>query len=185
MKRINASLMTVAVVLALIAFVAPSSAYSIDGVSVECESGVTTWKSYVACDDDDRHDISNFVFAWCNKGAVKEVWVGNQDLTKEYQKDPGWDYGDFYGVHGIKIDYLVVKGESFLVTIKLEGDYCSNRDYVAYKIKADGNVYGGTVYGPVACNCSEIPEFTTIALPIASILGLLFFFNHRKHRKEE
>ena len=30
----------------------------------------------------------------------------------------------------------------------------------------------------------EIPEFSTIAIPIASILGLLFFFNHRKHRKE-
>ena len=31
---------------------------------------------------------------------------------------------------------------------------------------------------------SEIPEFATIALPVASILGLLFFFNHRKRRKE-
>ena len=30
----------------------------------------------------------------------------------------------------------------------------------------------------------QIPEFSTIAIPIASILGLLFFFNHRKHRKE-
>ena len=30
----------------------------------------------------------------------------------------------------------------------------------------------------------EIPEFSTIAIPIASILGLLFFFNRRKHRKE-
>ena len=29
-----------------------------------------------------------------------------------------------------------------------------------------------------------IPEFSTIAIPIASILGLLFFFNRRKHRKE-
>ena len=32
---------------------------------------------------------------------------------------------------------------------------------------------------------SEIPEFATIALPAASILGLLFFFNHRKRRKGE
>ncbi len=29
-----------------------------------------------------------------------------------------------------------------------------------------------------------IPEFTTIAIPIAAILGLLFFFNHRKKRGE-
>jgi hypothetical protein len=31
----------------------------------------------------------------------------------------------------------------------------------------------------------EIPEFSTIAIPVASILGLLFFFNHRKQRKEQ
>jgi uncharacterized protein YfaS (alpha-2-macroglobulin family) len=30
----------------------------------------------------------------------------------------------------------------------------------------------------------EIPEFSSIALPVASILGLLFFFNYRKRRKE-
>ncbi len=30
-----------------------------------------------------------------------------------------------------------------------------------------------------------IPEFQTIAIPIASILGLLFFFNYRKRRKED
>ena len=31
---------------------------------------------------------------------------------------------------------------------------------------------------------TAIPEFATIAIPVASILGLLFFFNHRKHKKE-
>ena len=30
---------------------------------------------------------------------------------------------------------------------------------------------------------SVMPEFTTIAIPVASILGLLFYFNHRKRRK--
>ena len=29
-----------------------------------------------------------------------------------------------------------------------------------------------------------VPEFSTIAIPVASILGLLFFFNHRKRREE-
>ena len=29
-----------------------------------------------------------------------------------------------------------------------------------------------------------VPEFTTIAIPVATILGLLFFFNHRKRRKD-
>jgi hypothetical protein len=31
---------------------------------------------------------------------------------------------------------------------------------------------------------TAVPEFTTIAIPVASILGLLFYFNHRKRRKE-
>ena len=31
---------------------------------------------------------------------------------------------------------------------------------------------------------TSIPEFATIAIPVASILGLLFFFNHRKHKEE-
>jgi len=45
-------------------------------------------------------------------------------------------------------------------------------------------------YNAVACNPGSedvtynVPEFTTIAIPVAAIFGLLFFFNHRKHRKE-
>ena len=51
----------------------------------------------------------------------------------------------------------------------------------------DGN-YAGFVPIPQAkINVTEIsvPEFSTIALPVASILGLLFFFNHRKRRREQ
>ena len=44
-------------------------------------------------------------------------------------------------------------------------------------------VYVAVDYEPGQTN--PIPEFSTIALPAASILGLLFFFNHRKRRKEE
>jgi len=29
-----------------------------------------------------------------------------------------------------------------------------------------------------------IPEFSTIAIPVAAVLGLLFFFSYRRHRKE-
>jgi len=31
---------------------------------------------------------------------------------------------------------------------------------------------------------TQIPEFPTIALPIAAVIGLVFFFQHRKIRKE-
>ena len=34
------------------------------------------------------------------------------------------------------------------------------------------------------CHGTTVPEFATIAIPVAAILGLLFFYSHRK-RKEE
>jgi hypothetical protein len=35
----------------------------------------------------------------------------------------------------------------------------------------------------VASEGGSFPEFPTIAIPVAAILGLLFFFNHRKRKK--
>jgi hypothetical protein len=52
-----------------------------------------------------------------------------------------------------------------------EGDYG-----LVDNVEVNGEVIGG--------GNEEIPEFSTIALPAASILGLLFFFNYRKRRKE-
>jgi hypothetical protein len=46
----------------------------------------------------------------------------------------------------------------------------------------DGTDNGGTDKTPEVPE--EIPEFTTVAIPVAAILGLLFFFNHGNHRKE-
>jgi hypothetical protein len=41
-----------------------------------------------------------------------------------------------------------------------------------------------TVNVAVVCVDIPIPEFATIAMPVAAILGLVLFFNHRKHKKE-
>ena len=32
---------------------------------------------------------------------------------------------------------------------------------------------------------TTVPEFSTIAIPVASVLGLLFLFNYRRRRREE
>ena len=191
MKKINASLMTVAVVLALIAFVAPISAtppntaaHTIWGGNVNLENGFTFWTFKVTCEG--NPEVSNFMVAWCNRSAVEEVKVECDGV--EVTPKPGWDYGEFnkHSIHGIKIDHGFVSGNTIDVTIKLKGDYSSTTiDNVDYEIKAGGIFLTGTVRGPVACRCSDpIPEFSTIAIPIASILGLLFFFNHRKRREK-
>jgi hypothetical protein len=54
-------------------------------------------------------------------------------------------------------------------------------------VNGNGNYDAGTdaLDSNMSVGFEEIPEFSTIALPVASILGLLFFFNHRKRRKEE
>ena len=36
----------------------------------------------------------------------------------------------------------------------------------------------------IVCLGISIPEFATIAIPVAAILGLVLFFNHRKHKRE-
>ncbi len=46
----------------------------------------------------------------------------------------------------------------------------------------------GTTTGCEGLYCQNgecIPEFSTIALPVASILGLLFYFNYRKRKREQ
>ncbi len=54
-------------------------------------------------------------------------------------------------------------------------------------VGADGCDIGTNVpCDEYTCEGEEcIPEFSTIALPVASILGLLFFFNYRKRKREQ
>ena len=182
--------MTAVVVLALIAFVAPISAQQLDSYriwdgDVSTENGFTIWTFKVTCDNDP--EISNFMVAWCNQGAVEEVKVqdGGVVWKLEFQDNPGWDYGEFdnlgYRIRGIKIDYPVKRGTTIIVIIKL--DIICGTANVDYGIKADNlPIIDGTLLGPD--HTVPIPEFRTIAIPIASILGLLFFFNHRKRREE-
>lgn len=43
----------------------------------------------------------------------------------------------------------------------------------------------GVVSADLTPPSGEIPEYPTISIPVVGILGLLFFFNYRKRRKEE
>lgn len=196
MEKVKAILMTIAVVLAVITFIAPSSAYSIttDDDGISCCDGETTWIFTVSRDSGDK-GISHWVVFWCNRDAIKEVWVGSEDLTGKYGQDPGWEYmpadhpDPTTGLQGIKIEYGF-EDSAVVVRIVLDGEYCDQTsETVDYAIKHGndhGNtVYYGTVYGPVAECDVPIPEFSAIAIPIASILGLLFFFNCRKRKEEE
>ena len=193
MKETKAILMTVIVVVAVIAFVSSVSAegatYKIWDGKVSYVNGNTMWTYNVTCPKDvnnpqDTPDISNWIVAWCNELAVIEVKVNGTTIPKNDTGVTGhnWDYVTKYGITGIKIDYDVFKGHTVEVEIRLNGCYGIPSDNVAWVTKANGDYATGTVRGPLAC--TPIPEFSTIAIPIASILGLLFFFNHRKRREK-
>jgi hypothetical protein len=52
-------------------------------------------------------------------------------------------------------------------------------------VGADSN-YKAIAFVPPSHDVThQVPEFTTIAIPVASILGLLFFFNRRKRRRND
>jgi len=69
-------------------------------------------------------------------------------------------------------------GESVTHTYDVEGTYT-----VGLRV-TDRLDATNTATTTVTVSREEIPEFSTIALPVTSILGLLFLFNHRKRRKE-
>jgi hypothetical protein len=85
------------------------------------------------------------------------------------------------GKKGIKFDDLNLdEGETTTLCFKLIGDYEESEIEVTIKAGAD-TVVSGYLKGPL-CTSTQIPEFTTIAIPVGAILGLLFFFNHHKRR---
>lgn len=73
-----------------------------------------------------------------------------------------------------------------------EGKFIGIRDGIDYDDPEEvKDPYGFIWHGNDDCyyiydwhKQGEIPEFSTIAIPIASILGLLFLFNRRKQRNE-
>ena len=174
-KILKAILMVVAIVLAVIAFIAPSSAATIGNhditfVSNTFDGSYSTWTYKVTSGS--KPSISHWDLTWCNPGAIVEV------------SEKPWEYGTdkHTGIKGIKFDKGYEDGESRTVWFKLRGDFPEDTVRVGTKAGEDKVDYG-YVTGPLNCN-DPIPEFSTIAIPIASILGLLFFFNRHKRREE-
>ena len=81
------------------------------------------------------------------------------------------------------------KGGSYAPGTPVEGccEYCDGKCYDGNRDPEECRVcYGGTWYPGWHCEEGEcIPEFTTIAIPVAAIIGLMFLFSRRKRKKEE
>lgn len=79
-------------------------------------------------------------------------------------------------------DGIFEEGETLSVPIEILPTTLTKVHFDAVGADSDNNA--------IACNPGShdvtynVPEFSTIAIPVAAIFGLLFFFNHRKKRGE-
>ncbi len=101
---------------------------------------------------------------------------GGPSITGNFDPAEGYTIADFHPENA----YYYVK-----VPFTIRFDSPSEDGFVLYVYAENclaGNDWAHTAYSHDAGYYHEIPEFATIAMPVASILGLLFFFNHRKRR---
>jgi hypothetical protein len=98
--------------------------------------------------------------------------------------------GGEYDVERFLDSYTNIRIKNYY-ELSVDGEFVEGKWLIAIPPPNNGGSDFTWVYGE-NCGCKwtypwdtthEIPEFSSIAIPIASILGLLFFFNCRKHRK--
>lgn len=80
-------------------------------------------------------------------------------------------------------DSILENGET--ITVHVEIDITPNNAVKVHfdAVGADSDNHP-IAFVPPSHDVTHVPEFTTIAIPVAAILGLFFFFNRRKRRKE-
>jgi hypothetical protein len=86
-------------------------------------------------------------------------------------------------VGDIEYSYTPVAGtKTYDIQVEIQAATgTEGNDYTLYYEDVQDGVWD---VASATVHTTAIPEFATIAIPVVSILGLLFFFNYRKHKKE-
>ena len=79
---------------------------------------------------------------------------------------------------------LTTTGCSVGQTVDVEATYSGNTGSGSGQLQDAAESGFMQVDFTIVCVDIPIPEFATIAIPVASILGLVLFFNHRKRKRE-
>ena len=104
-----------------------------------------------------------------------------------------WDGTTYVGGEGSLASATLVSGTytwTFYVKDVTDTDDAAQIDYTYQAAFKVSNTTYGTIgtddayLGGSSTTIDPIPEFATIAIPVAGILGLVLFFNHRKRKRE-
>lgn len=117
----------------------------------------------------------------CSTGGYLNAWIdfnGNDDWA-----DPGEQiFTDKALNGGLNTPTFPVPADAEPGTTFARFRFCSGENMCSFY---GGNAADGEVEDyMVKIEDPGIPEFSTIAIPVAGILGLMFFFNYRKRRRD-
>ena len=120
--------------------------------------------------------------------AIGSGYVASTDYNLYIRKDQAWMGDGSESLAGAVITTNVTTNTSGYIAAGTQiWDSCVKGTYDIV-VDVNGNGYYDAAIDALDANVDVgfegIPEFSTIAIPVVSILGLLFFFNHRKRREE-
>ncbi|MDI9393979.1 MAG: PEF-CTERM sorting domain-containing protein [Euryarchaeota archaeon] len=131
-----------------------------------------------AVNNDPKLQEKNLVEVWghIDKGKVSPNFFGDFSPVSAWEGSTRNEYksgGPIVITHeGLESEIKKIDGYSIVLKVSWGGD---KSNYVG---GSRGSSNGGSSNG----GSSNIPEFPTIALPIAAILGLMFIFGRRKQK---
>ncbi len=181
MEERKAILIAVIVVSALIAFIAPISAVTIGDHDIAFVDTVDETSSFVNTVDG-TYSTWTYNVTSGSKPALG-YWIIACDEEAIVEASEKCEYGKDKktGITGIKFDKGYKDGESRTVWFKLKGDF--GIDKVEVGTKAGKDIADGHVEGPICeTPIPEMPEFPTIAIPVAATIGLLLLIRSRKQK---
>ncbi|NQE46083.1 hypothetical protein C5S31_08695 [ANME-1 cluster archaeon GoMg2] len=114
---------------------------------------------------------SGFLNAWIDFNADGDWADTGEQIFTDVQLAPG--------LNELTFD---VPSDATTGTTFARFRFCSGENMCSFY---GGNAVSGEVEDyMVNIENTEIPEFSSIAIPVAGILGLMFFFNYRKRRRD-
>ena len=144
--------------------------FSIGGGAIDSSTVTVSDIAYASFGDHTRY----LTVTTSNPNVEARVYDGTHDTDWSNDDDPATTTHSF--------TYSAESPNTYTYTIEVRGT--ADGPVIVTDNAGTGYSYLAVEDAASASRQAFIPEFATIAIPVAAILGLLFFFNHRKRKKE-